>query len=274
MNGPGMVFCDMDGTFLAEDKSIPSQNLALLDELASRGIAFVPCTGRPVSAVPAEVRAHPAVRYVVGANGAVVVDMRTGQRIMVHALDKKNVIDLYVRVGDLPITFDVFVDDVVYSERARYESMGVLGIHPATLQTLRRVRTPTDLLVPHIVEHADVVYKVTCFFGDVSMRERIVREASIVGGFSWACGDPSDVELMAEGVSKGSALEWLCMHEGVPVSRSIAFGDEGNDASMLRAAGDGVAMAHASPEVLDAADHITLSNDDAGVARYLKTLMD
>jgi hydroxymethylpyrimidine pyrophosphatase-like HAD family hydrolase len=38
---------------------------------------------------------------------------------------------------------------------------------------------------------------------------------------------------------------------------------------MIRAAGDGVAMANATPEVLRLADHVTLSNDEAGVAHYL-----
>ena len=270
----GMVFCDMDGTFLAEDKSIPARNLALLDELAKRHIEFVPCTGRPIVGVPQQVRSHPAVRYVIGANGAVVVDLRANRNILSLPLSKDGVIELYRRVVDLPITFDVFADDMVYSERARYDSMGSLGIHPATLKTLRRVRTPIDLSVPQIVERADMVYKITCFFGDVGMRDRIERAAAAIGGFSCACGDPNDVELMASGVSKGSALEWLCEYMNVPIAASVAFGDEDNDASMLRAAGDGVAMKNASASVMDASDHIAPSNDEAGVAQYLSALLD
>ena len=264
-----IVFCDMDGTFLASDKSIPPENFALLDELGARGIEFVPCTGRPVSAIPEEVRAHPTVHYAIAANGAIVEDLVAGKTLRCAPISKRSVLELYERVRDWPLTFDVFADGGVYSERARYDSMGSLGLRPAMLTMLRRVRQPVDLDVPQIVARAQYVEKITCFFGDLSVRERVVREADEVGGLSYACGDPSDVELMAPGVSKGEALEWLCGYVGIPVSCAVAFGDEDNDVSMLLAAGDGVAMANASESVRRHADHVAATNDEAGVARYL-----
>ena len=53
----------------------------------------------------------------------------------------------------------------------------------------------------------------------------------------------------------------------------LAFGDGTNDLSLLRAAGCGVAMANAAPEVLAAADRIAPSNNDAGVARAISELL-
>jgi hydroxymethylpyrimidine pyrophosphatase-like HAD family hydrolase len=50
----------------------------------------------------------------------------------------------------------------------------------------------------------------------------------------------------------------------------MAFGDGLNDLSMVKMAGTGVAMANAAPEVLAAADYVTLSNDDDGVAAALR----
>ena len=268
-----IVFCDMDGTFLASDKSIPLLNAQSLDWLADRGIPFVPCTGRPVSAVPAEVRGHRAVRYVIAANGAVVEDLHEGKRMLSRGIQKSQVLDLYDRVSTWPLTFDVFADGAVYSERQRYDSMGSLGINPATLAMLRRVRVPVDLTVPQIVTNATCIEKLTCFFGDMGVRERLMAAASDVGGFCYASGDPNDVELMAPGVSKGTALVWLCEHLGIEVSSSVAFGDEQNDVSMMRAAGVGVAMENAQSEVRDAADCIALSNDEAGVALYLQSCL-
>ncbi len=270
---PAIVFCDMDGTLLASDKSLPPQNAYALDLLAERGIPFVPCTGRPVIGVPEEILAHDAVRYVIGANGGVVHDVRAGANLMSSGIDKDGVLTLYARVRDWPMTFDVFADGVVYSERARYDSMGTLGIDPATLETLRRVRTPVNLMVPQIVERATCVEKLTCFFGDLGIRDRLEAVAREVGCFSFARGDRNDLELMAPGVSKGTALLWLCEHLGVPVASAVAFGDEDNDASMLQVAGDGVAMANATEAVRAVADHVAPSNDDAGVGRYLLALL-
>ena len=43
-----IVFSDMDGTLLTSDKQMSDATWAMLDELARRGIEFVPCTGRPL----------------------------------------------------------------------------------------------------------------------------------------------------------------------------------------------------------------------------------
>ncbi len=53
----------------------------------------------------------------------------------------------------------------------------------------------------------------------------------------------------------------------------MAFGDQLADAGMLRWAGLGVATANASPSALEAADEVTASNDEDGVALVLERLM-
>ena len=56
------------------------------------------------------------------------------------------------------------------------------------------------------------------------------------------------------------------------MSCSIAFGDSMNDAEMLLAAGIGVAMGNAEPEVKELADRVCESVDDDGVARELERM--
>lgn len=265
----GIVFADMDGTFLAASKDVPSRNLQALDVLAGHGVPFVPCTGRPVSAVPAELLRHPATRFVVASNGSVVYDVAQRRNLRVVAMDKRLVLSLYERVRDVEATFDIFADGSVYSERARYEAMSAYGIDGPTLEMLRRVRQPVDIAVPEIVERAGAVDKVTCFWRRPQDRDALAEAIAQMDGFSCAHGHPKNFELQAKGVDKGSALVWLCDHAGYDVRQAVAFGDEANDAAMIRAAGDGVAMANATPEVLRLADHVTLSNDEAGVAHYL-----
>lgn len=258
----------MDGTFLASDKQIPPRNLLLLDELLVRGVEFVPCTGRPVMAIPPEVMSHAATHYAIGANGAVVYDVVDCRNLHVEAIDKARVLALYERVRDLHVTFDVFADGEVYSERARYDAMVGYDINGPTLSMLLRVRKPTDLFVPELLDCVSNVEKITCFWHrqqDCDLLEAAIEE---VGGFSSAHGDPKDVELQTQGVSKGSALAWLCDHVGVWGRDTVAFGDETNDIPLLEAAGTGVAMANAANEVLAIADRITTSNDEAGVAAY------
>ena len=270
--GIALVFADMDGTFLASSKSIPIPNLRILNRLADLGVAFVPCTGRPVSAVPQELRAHRATRYVVGSNGAVIFDARAQRVLHVERMSKSKVLALYERVKHLHVTFDIFAGGKVYSEKERYEAMGGYGIDEPTLAMLRKVRKPVDLSVPQLVSRAQAVEKVTGFWRDTRDRDELARAIRDVGGFSSAHGHPKNFELQDQGVSKGSALVWLCEYAGVSASAAVAFGDEANDVPMIREAGCGVAMANAVPEVLEVAQAVTASNDAAGVALYLQAL--
>ena len=93
----------------------------------------------------------------------------------------------------------------------------------------------------------------------VDQRPELTRASSL----------PCNVEITHAGADKGSGLSWLCDYLGVSTTDTIAFGDSSNDIAMLRVAGDGVAMANAFPECLAAADHVTASCQDSGVARYL-----
>ena len=66
----------------------------------------------------------------------------------------------------------------------------------------------------------------------------------------------------------------VCTHLGITAAEVAAFGDQRNDVAMLTWAGLGVAMGNALPEVKAQADHVTLSNDDDGLANELEKLLD
>src|SRR5947199_4841281 len=80
------------------------------------------------------------------------------------------------------------------------------------------------------------------------------------------------VEISAAGITKAYALAALCEQLRVKPSAVLAFGDMPNDIPMLEWAGHSIAVANAHPTVLAAADTVTTSNDEAGVARILERL--
>ena len=83
----------------------------------------------------------------------------------------------------------------------------------------------------------------------------------------------NNIELNLASANKGAALEALCRHLGVAMEETVAFGDGTNDLTMLRAAGLGVAMANAAPEVKAAADRVTDDNEHAGVAKVINEFL-
>ena len=83
----------------------------------------------------------------------------------------------------------------------------------------------------------------------------------------------NNIEMNWHTATKGGALETLCRTLDLPLAATVAFGDHQNDIAMLRAAGVGIAMGNAVPEALAAADRVTLSNDEDGVAAALRELL-
>lgn len=83
-----LVFIDMDDTFVAPDKTIPRDNLRILDDAAERGVQFVPCTGRSLRGVPRELLAHPSVCHAVCGGGALVYDVRSGRIVREVPIDR------------------------------------------------------------------------------------------------------------------------------------------------------------------------------------------
>ena len=79
------------------------------------------------------------------------------------------------------------------------------------------------------------------------------------------------LEFSAPGVNKATGVSIVATQYGIERERVLAFGDMPNDMEMLAWAGIGVAMANAEPLVQDAADVVTTSNDDFGVARVLES---
>ena len=69
---------------------------------------------------------------------------------------------------------------------------------------------------------------------------------------------------------KETALKTLVEHIGIDLNDVVAFGDDINDLGMLKLAGTAVAVSDAIDEVKAVADHITESNYQDGVAKFLE----
>ena len=105
--------------------------------------------------------------------------------------------------------------------------------------------------------------------------EHVLAVASELAGpdASTTLAGDAFVELAAPGVAKEAALERLATDRGISADEVIAFGDHVTDAGMLAWAGHGVAVANAHPAALAAADEVTATNDEDGVALVLERLV-
>ena len=100
------------------------------------------------------------------------------------------------------------------------------------------------------------------------MAEREVKKSNLEVELTGSLGN--NIEVNVRNVNKGECLLYLGRLLGISRDEIMAFGDGGNDVSMIRAAGIGVAMENSIPEAKKAADIIAPSNDEDGVARVIE----
>jgi HAD superfamily hydrolase (TIGR01484 family) len=105
---------------------------------------------------------------------------------------------------------------------------------------------------------------------DDAARESILAEVQSWNAFEITNSSPWNLELNPEGVSKASALRELCTMLDIDMSQVVAVGDSLNDIAAIREAGLGVAMGNAQAAVKEAADVMTYTNNEHGVAEVIK----
>ena len=98
---------------------------------------------------------------------------------------------------------------------------------------------------------------------ELQLAERLRGRAEVYrsSGFFLECVPP--------GIEKSKSLNHLISSLGIAREEVIAIGDGYNDKGMIEFAGLGVAMANASIEIQDAADYVTYSNEEDGVAHVV-----
>ena len=97
----------------------------------------------------------------------------------------------------------------------------------------------------------------------------LAKHVGVLGDITYSTNDGL-VEISSIGISKAVGLQQVARPLGISAQGTVAFGDMPNDVPMLLWAGHGVAMGNAHPEAVEAANEVTGSNDDDGLARVLE----
>ena len=271
-----LVASDLDGTFLTSQKTVSARSLAALDALAQAGGQFVPCSGRPLYGISPELMAHPATRYAISSNGAVVsaIDSRdpaacAARVIHVTPLDKDKARAVLELTRGRDVTFDVFADGACYLRRGLFNRIDEFAQDPYVAQSMRENRTPVDEEPEETLARVKVLERVSVYWRDPADRDAVLAGLSEIPDIDVTRSYPMNIEIMDVHASKGAALTWLASELGVSREHTMGFGDNLNDISLIEAAGVGVAVANAEPEVRAAADALCASNDEDGPGRFI-----
>ena len=269
-----LIAFDLDGTLLTTDKELSPANEAALRRAAEAGVELVPATGRFFEAIPEAVRALPSVHYAITMNGAQVWDVRAGRALLRAEIPWRRAVEAMAYLDTLPVIYDCYMDNWGWMTQAHYDVAGDYAANRHVAEMIRRIRTPVPDLRAHVAQLGHDVQKIQLFFRDPEPRARAMEDLPTrFPDLSVTSSVPRNIELNSLDAQKGLGLRRLAAHLGIDLADTVAFGDGLNDASMLRLAGVGVAMANADPAARAAADLLTASNDEDGVARALNRLL-
>ena len=266
-----LLALDMDGTVLTSEKVIsPVTEEAIHAALAAgKDVCFA--TGRAPIEMEEHLRIFPQMRYVMYLSGAIVRDLHTGKdihsvHIPLHIVEK--IMDISKNKAALVAVYagdGLFVDKKCRGHMAEYGCECFESLYEQCAQWV-------DDLKETAMKHGHEVHKINFYCGSEEEWLRCVEELKELP-VSRASGIPNNEELSPLGVDKGTALCSMCRVLNLPMEASIAVGDQGNDLSMIRAAGLGIAMGNATQEVKEAAKAVTADCNHDGVAKVIRTYL-
>lgn len=261
-----IIFLDIDGTLLSfKTHHVPQSTLDAVRRARQRGLKVWIATGRPMPFVgPLDGLEVDGVMCVNGAHCELCNSTATTKDSVVFSqpvdpADVERMVDEQKRTGMA----------VCYAGRDK----AIIAAPKGLPHEVDEVFTLLDIRKPELCEPDEAlsfeVMQIIAFF----TREESPR---IMGEVLCGCNEtrwhPAFADCLVKGMDKAAGIDKVLAYYGFSLHQAMAFGDGGNDITMLQHVGTGVAMGNASDEVKQAADIVTTSVDDNGIANVLDKL--
>ncbi|WP_054874258.1 Cof-type HAD-IIB family hydrolase [Oxobacter pfennigii] len=266
-----MLVMDMDGTLLTNDKRISERNKEALDKAAKTGVILVVSTGRIFTSARVFGEMIGVSSPIIASNGAYIREKDRDEVVYAMLLGEKAIRDVLAACKKHNLVCHFMSSNTIYTEKLIYASLNyskwnnaMPGDRQVHIQIVNenewdeviRKNSPHILKAVIADENPD---KIAALRADIE-----VLDVEVVSSAK------NNIEIMNKGVSKGKAVQVLADYFNLKRDEIICIGDNENDISMIRYAGLGIAMGNATAETKSAADFVTLTNEEDGVAYIIE----
>ncbi len=262
-----LIAMDLDGTLNNDQKAIDAPTRDALLDAQARGVRLLLASARPLPGLYRErdaldLRAHRGL--LMAYNGGRIVEADSGDILASTTMEAEDARRVLRSLEALPVTPILDDGKVFYVTdktgfMVEYECRNnrMTCVEVANLADFMRF-APCKILMSVQPERLKDVQRQIAALLPAGLT--VVQTAAFY------------LEVIPARINKGVGLRAACEAIGVDPGEAVAFGDSENDIEMLKAAGVGIAMGNADDAVKAAANMVTLSNNDNGIAAALKRL--
>lgn len=260
-----LVASDLDDTLLRDDLTISDFSEGVLRNARAAGARVILTSGRMIPAMMRYVEQLRLEEPIIASNGAQIYDPMRREMLR-------------------EITFSAELARMVCREaeaRNQYVQVyyGDRFYYPYDCEYARRYMASTSMqgecVNQPLSQFIDRPTVKLLIFGDERLLPDLQKEMSSLfeGQLNAYISKAFYLEFTHPQADKANALSWLAERLGIAPGAAVCFGDSQNDLPMLKWAGSGVCVANARPEIRAQAKHVTLSNNEDGVAAFVETLL-
>lgn len=265
-----ILFTDLDGTLLNDQKQISAGNLAAIHMALENGHKIVISTGRALASAKKQAETLGLIMpgcYIIAFNGACIYDIHEKKVIFSETIPLDYVYHLFEEAHKLNIHIQTYDDTQVLTESENddlFRYCHNTGMEYKVISSVRSelIFSPYKVLVIDYQHHEPLV----------QFQEQIRTWAEGKIDFYFSCNEL--LEIVAPDISKGNAIIRLCEQLQIPLEATISAGDADNDISMLQTTHTSVVMKNADPHMHAYATYITeQDNNHDGVAEAIYKFM-
>lgn len=263
-----LLVLDLDGTLTNNKKEITEHTRQTLMEAQEKGVKIVLASGRPtygIAPIAEKLELKKYGGYILSYNGGEIINWQTGEMMYENVLEDEVLPYLYECSKKYQFAIVTYKDKYVLTEHPDDEYV----LKEAILNVMETKK------VDNFLEAIDFPVPKCLIVGEATRLAELEKEMhdALKEKMGVYRSEPYFLELVPKGIDKAQSLAVLLEKAGYNREEMIAIGDGFNDKSMIEFAGLGVAMANAQDVVKQAADYITLSNEEDGVAAVVKKFM-
>ncbi|WP_295251441.1 Cof-type HAD-IIB family hydrolase [uncultured Catenibacterium sp.] len=249
-----IFFSDLDGTLLHSDNSLSNTTLQAIKKVKNHDDLFVPISSRLPESIQSFI---PCEAPIVAHNGAMII---LEDKIISYTIPTQTAYDICSYCNDLD--WNIYDGNNWYSTNQYFKDHSIEESYIGKTSIKIELEDIKKIQTIHKIVCIGSIDTVTSYLEETYSSLHITRSASYY------------LEITNIEATKSNALKTVANHYQIPLENTIAFGDYYNDEDMLEMAGVSYVVDNAPDDLKQKVDHVTLSNNDDGVAVILNQFYD